>query len=276
MKLGISSLGHLADRALRGKFKNSHDLLMSSTERALKFAERYDINLVEIILDPPAIYTEENRRRFIDLCNSYSIEKQVHAPFTDVSMCSFNINISNATVKSFIDAAEISNEIGSEIMVVHPGVGHYLISSIRELNKIQLSRAVSDLLDATKDLNVKICIENMPKGTNMLGNVPDIEEFLKNLNRNDIYLIFDTSHAWTLDLDVDLYWERFHDIVKNVHLADNTNKDTDLHPALGDGEVNFKEILNIIKKYDYEGALIIEIITGRALRRSIDFINKLL
>ena len=189
-------------------------------------------------------------------------------------MCSFNINISRASVKSCIDAAEICDEIGAKVLVVHPGIGHFLISTIREENKKQLIRAVKELLDATANLDVMICIENMPQDAHMLGNEIDIEEFISNLNRDDIFLTFDTSHAWTCDMNLELYWEKFHKFVKNIHLADNVNKDTDLHPALGSGKINFQQILNLVKQYKYNGSLIIEIITGRALRKSIEHIQQ--
>lgn len=277
MNLGISSMGHLADKALRGKYKTMNELLITSTEACLKFAEKYKIKDVEIILDPPDIYTSENKKRFIDLCNSYSsITKQIHAPFTDVSICSFNTNISRATVKSYIDAAEICEEIGANILTVHPGNGHFLITTIREYNKKQLIRAVNELLDATANLDVAICIENMDQGAHMLGNEIDIEEFLSNLNRDDIFLTFDTSHAWECDMNVELYWEKFHRYVRNIHLADIANKETDVHPPLGTGKVDFQEILNLAKKYKYNGSLFIEIITGRALRKSIEHIRQFL
>ncbi len=277
MKLGISSLGHLVDKALRGKAKTMIDLLITSTEACFKFAEKNNIKEVEVILDPPEIYSSQNRRRFVDLCNSYSsINKQIHAPFTDLSICSFNINISRASVKSCIDATEICEEIGAKVIVVHPGIGHYLINTIREHNKKQLIRAVNELLDATAKFDVMVCIENMPQDAYMLANERDVEEFLTNLNRDDIFLTFDTSHAWTCDMNNEIYWEKFHDIVKNVHLADNVNKETDLHPALGSGKIDFQQIINLVKKYKYTGNLIVEIITGRALKKSIAHIRQFL
>ncbi|MBD3255633.1 MAG: TIM barrel protein [Candidatus Lokiarchaeota archaeon] len=276
MRLGISSLGHLVDKALRGKFKSMVELLFNSIEASLNFAERYDIEVVEIILDPPEIYNKKERDNIIDLCNAYSIEKQVHAPFTDVSLCSFNQNISDATVKSCIDAAEFCQQIGAEILTVHPGVGHFLIKKVREFNNLQLVSATNKLLDATSQFNVKVCMENMPKDAHMLGNVEVIRSFLSRSDRDDIYFTFDTSHAWTTDMNQDLYWKNFHSLIKNVHLADNNNKDTDLHPALGDGKVDFSKILNLANEFNYEGVFIIEIITGRALRRSIKYINSLI
>ncbi len=75
-------------------------------------------------------------------------------------------------------------------------------------------------------------------------------------------------------MNVELYWEQFHNKIKNIHLADNENKETDHHPALGSGKIDFQNVFNLAKRYEYNGPMIVEIITGRALRRSIDFINK--
>lgn len=277
MKLGISSFGHLVDKALRGKYKSTNELLMTSTEACLKFAEKNNVKYVEIMLEPPDVYTSEKKNKFIELCNSYpSITKQMHATLTDVSMCSFNINISRASVKSFIEAAEICEEIGAKVLTVHPGNGHYLINSIREYNRKQLIKAVNELLDATTNLDVAICIENMTKETYMLGDENEIEEFLTNLNRDDVFLTFDTAHAWECKLNFESYWEKFHGYVRNIHLADITGEEKDLHPPLGTGKMDFQKFLNLVKKYNYNGLMIIEIVTGRALRQSIEFINKLL
>ncbi len=277
MKLGISSFGHLVDKALRGKYKTTNELLITSTEAALKFAEKNNVEYVEVMLEPPAIYTSENKKNFVDLCNSYSsITKQIHATLTDVSMCSYNINISRASVKSFIEAAEICEEVGAKILTVHPGNGHYLVSSIREYNRKQLINAVNELLDATANLDVTICIENMTKETYMLGDEIEIEEFLSNLNRDDIFLTFDTAHASECNVNFESYWEKFHKYVRNIHLADIGGEEKDLHPPLGTGKVDFQKFLNLVRKYKYNGLMIIEIVTGRALRQSIEFINKLL
>ena len=46
MKLGISSFGHLVDKALRGKYKTTNELLITSTEAALNFAEKNNLEYV--------------------------------------------------------------------------------------------------------------------------------------------------------------------------------------------------------------------------------------
>ena len=70
-------------------------------------------------------------------------------------------------------------------------------------------------------------------------------------------------------------WSKFHNSIKNVHIVDNFSKITDTHPPLGTGKIDFKEIFDVIKKYNYKGPLIIEL-SDASLNQSINFINKFL
>ena len=123
-------------------------------------------------------------------------------------------------------------------------------------------------------MDITICIENMPKNVKIFLTVNDIESYFKDLNRNDMFLTWDTSHSWTCDVDNELLWKKFNRIIKNIHLVDNNNKDTDLHPALGSGKVDFKKIMSIVQSYNYDGALIVELSSAEDLPQSLNFIKK--
>ncbi len=276
MKLGISSLGHLVYNAVRQKFTDLNDLLLKATESSLEYCEKKNLKVCEIVLDPPNIIEDERIKDFIELCGTYSIEKQIHANFIDVSLCSFNPWISNATVESYIKNARVCAEIGAKIMTIHPGPVDLPIDSLKKHNTTILINAVIKLLDAAEDLGVNICIENMPKDAGLFLNVNEIEEFFSMLNRDDLFFTYDTSHFWTNDGNVDLLWDKFHKRIKNVHVVENNDKETDKHPQLGLGTVNFEEIFKIIKSHDYSGALIIEVFSSTALRNSINFIKQFL
>ena len=161
-------------------------------------------------------------------------------------------------------------------MTIHPGLANFMIESIREYNKIQLAKAMEALLDFTKNLNLTICLENMPKNMNIMLDENNIYEILRNINRTDLFLTYDTSHFYTNNGNVEDLWEKCHNIIKSVHLVDNFTKENDTHPPLGSGKIKFKEILEIISSYDYRGALIIELSSNKKLQESIDYINRFL
>ncbi|TFG23108.1 MAG: sugar phosphate isomerase/epimerase [Promethearchaeota archaeon] len=277
MELGISSLGFLVDLAMSGKFKNLFNLFFDSTESCFKFAEENDNKICEIVLEPPEILTSEKKQEFIDLCNSFSnIKKQVHGPFLDVCLCSHNDFISKASVEAYVESAKICEEINARVLTIHPGLANSLVTSYHKYNKQRLVDAINDLLDLVKNMDIMICLENMPKMVNLFLKTPEIKEFLANLNRDEIFMTWDTSHSWTCDVDIEIFWKKFSKIIKNIHLVDNYDKEKDSHPALGTGKINFNEIFKIVDNYNYDGALIVELSSAKDLPQSIEFIQKFL
>lgn len=274
MELGVSTLGHNIEYGLTGRYNNLIDFLLESTKACLEFAEKNGIKVVEVIIDPSDIFTSENRKNYIDLCKSYNLKYQVHGPFVDVSMCSHNLHISKASVNSYIETVKVCDEINASVITIHPGVANFLIKAIKGFNNKRLIEAVNSLLNAVGNANVIVCIENMPKSTNILLNIDDIGKFLQELNRDDIFLTYDTSHFYTNNGNVELFWSKFHNIIKNVHVVDNFTTESDTHPALGSGKINFKEIIGIIKRYKYNSALIIELASAKDLPKSVEYIKK--
>ena len=274
MELGISSLGNIIDSGLNNKYTSIFNMYYHSTEECLKFAEENEISIVELVLDPQNIFTDTNRQEFIELLNSYPIKKQVHGPFIDVNLCSHNDIISKASTEAYIETAKFCKEINVDVMTIHPGLANFLLKFIRDYNSIQLGRAINSLLDFTIDLNLTICLENMPKNTHIMLDQNNIADIVNSIGRRDLFLTYDTSHFYTNDGDVNLLWEQHHKMIKNVHLVENFTTDSDTHPPLGSGKIDFKRIIETIRNYQYKGALIIELSSNEDLSNSIDYINK--
>ncbi len=276
MELGISALGHVIDLAATHNFKNLKDLQLKASIECLNFAEENGIEIVELVIDVPDVFNDENRQEFIEIVNSYKIKKQVHGPYVDLSLCSYNNRIIEASLESCRETGKICYQIDVEIMTIHPGYANFMSNTIREINKKQLKWAIHALLDSIDIQKLKICLENMPQDAYIMTNSNNIEEIFKTINRNDLFITYDTSHFYTCDGDVKRLWAKFQKIIKNVHIVDNFTKISDTHPTLGTGKIDFKEIIDVMKNHYYEGALIIELSSAKSLTQSINFINKFL
>ncbi|MFW9970438.1 MAG: sugar phosphate isomerase/epimerase family protein [Candidatus Odinarchaeota archaeon] len=276
MELGISTLGHIIDIARATKFKNLMDIQFNATEQCLNFTEKNGIEIIELVIEPPQIINDEYRREYINLINSFSIKKQIHAPYIDLNLCSYNKRIFEASIESHIEVIKLSHQIKAKIITIHPGLANFMISAIREYNKEQLKNAIHRLLDFSDNQNVLICLENMPKKAYIMTDNSNIEELYSNINRKDLYFTFDTSHFYMCDGNVNNLWAKFHHIIKNVHIVDNLNKKSDTHPPIGSGKLDFKENIDVFRKYSYEGPLIIELSSINQLNQSINYINKFL
>ena len=274
MELGIGSIAFIYDSINNGKFSNSIDLLLNSIEKTFTFAEQNNLRMCELIVDPPEILIGENTQEFIDLCNSYpSIEKQLHAPYADLSLCTHNPWILNASIECYAHIAEICRKINAKVYTVHPGDAKFLHHSYNGVRN-RLINSVNILLDKIKNDNLITCLENMPKMMGFFLNYQEIDKFFSEVKRNDIYFTWDTGHSASCDDNIEKLWEKIHTKIKNIHLADDLGNFSDTHPTLGEGNVNFKKVFDLIEKYNYNGALIMELHKVEELSNSIEYIRK--
>jgi sugar phosphate isomerase/epimerase len=168
------------------------------------------------------------------------------------------------------------HQIDAKIMTIHPGYANFMLSAIRDINKNQLKKAIHELLDSISNQNLRICLENMPRDAHIMTDSKNIEEIYRTINRDDLFLTYDTSHYYTCKGDVNDLWAKYHKVIKNVHVVDNFSRFSDTHPPLGTGKIKFKEIFNIFENYGYNGPFIIELSSAKSLNQSINFINKFL
>jgi len=276
MELGISALGHIFDLALTSNFKDLKDLQLKASEECLNFAEQHGIDIVELVIDLPEVFDNENLQKFVELVNSYTLKKQVHGPYVDLNLCSHNNRISYASQESYNETIKLCYQINAKIITIHPGYANFMLPPIREFNLKQLKQAIHGLLDFINNQNLSICLENMPQNAYIMTNNENIEKIFSTIGRDDLFITYDTSHFYTCNGDVKYLWTKFHSSIKNVHLVDNFSKFTDTHPPLGTGKIKFKEIFDVIRNYNYKGPMIIELASAKSLNQSINYINKFL
>ena len=274
MHLGISTLGHLIDFSLNNQAKDLPRSLYEATEVCLEYAEDNEIEVIELVIEPQSFLIGEQKQKFIDLIQSYSVKKQVHGPYIDINLCSHNLKISHASIDAYFETYNICKELRINLMTIHPGIANSMIESLRNYNYQQLVIALNKLIDRIDDKAFILCLENMPKDNHIMLDEFNISDIYTSLNRKELYLTYDTSHYYTNSGDIDILWRTFHDKIKNVHIVDNYTKEADPHPPLGTGSIDFESIIEIMRRYNYEGSLIIELSSAKGLNQSIEYISK--
>ncbi len=273
MELGIGSIAFVYDSINHGRFNNSIELLLHSIERTFNFAEENEVKVCEIILDPPEILLSEKKQKFIDLCNSYhSIEKQFHAPYTNLSLCTHNPWILEASIECYTQIAEICKNIGVKVYTVHPGDATSLHNYYNGV-KNRLIDSVNILLDKIRNPELYTCLENMPKILGFFLHYQEIGKFFSEIKRDDIYFTWDTGHSSSCSENVEKLWEILHPKIKNIHLVENINGTADTHPVLGEGNVDFEKIFEIVENFNYKGSMIMELHKVEDLPKSIEYIK---
>ncbi|WP_409200257.1 sugar phosphate isomerase/epimerase family protein [Methanobrevibacter sp. DSM 116169] len=232
-------------------------------EQNLKYFESLNIEYLEILHQYPCeeINTE--------VLNSYNLNYTVHSPIIDLNIASLNTYIYKSSIEAIKSSADFANKIDSEILVVHPGIIPYLARDYEKEVYEKSHPAIKEISKYCDDLGITAAIENMPNIEGfMYQDIEKLDEFLKSYN---LAMTLDIGHAYTAGYSEN---QMYFDSIKHIHMSDNYG-DNDSHLALGDGEIDFNNIINVFKKKNYNGIYMIEVNNTDYLEKSLEYIKKL-
>lgn len=207
-----------------------------------------------------------------DVLNSYDIEFTIHAPLSDINLASHNESIRNSSVAEIKKSMDSAAELGSEVVVVHPGytpiLGRKLPTKIMEYNR----KSLRECSLYAQEVGVFMCVENMPDIDGLLfKDLDELEELILSI---DAYMTLDVGHAHNNGFTAEdmLKYSR----IKHIHLSNNDGT-YDSHQALGnnndDNGLDFNFLFSGLKKIEYDGHLVVEVEEASAVDESIEYLN---
>jgi sugar phosphate isomerase/epimerase len=158
----------------------------------------------------------------------------------------------------------VGAELGITHLTLHLGsvAGHTAMPYFR---RYALSKAVSSLKTLTQLCirhQIILAVENSARlyhnsETEMLGdNLSDFITLFRQIHSPWLGFCLDIGHANTNEGALD-YIEHLKDKIKCIHFHDNNGMD-DEHLEIGDGTVNWHEVIQALKKINYSGPFISE------------------
>ncbi|MDO5851953.1 MAG: sugar phosphate isomerase/epimerase family protein [Methanobacteriaceae archaeon] len=236
---------------------------MSITE-VLDFVTKQNIKNCEIVKEEPYYTLKEE-----DFA-SYNIKPSIHAPMSDVNIASHIEKIREISINEMIDAFKMANDIGAQVVVVHPGT--VPIMGRKYMDKI-LKNNLNSLKTCQKkaeEYNVTMCVENMPLFENAL--FTDVYETFKLVDEVKSHMTLDIGHANNNGFTADEMLD--YDMIGHIHLSDNDGS-FDQHLALGLGNIDVKRVFNILNERKYSGVAVIEVKTLDHILKSIDYLKNI-
>jgi sugar phosphate isomerase/epimerase len=146
----------------------------------------------------------------------------------------------------------------------------------REIFLQNFTNSMRELTEFASSMRIELMLENSPpQGLNPLEG---IEYFARILNAvPTLGFHFDVAHAFIENRmkGVQQYVDAFADRLVHVHLHDNHGKQ-DEHLSLGEGEIDFRKVVEALKAVDYSRTMTFEVFTSRVdAARSRDAFKKL-
>ena len=148
-------------------------------------------------------------------------------------------------------ALEIAEQIPFRFLVQHIGVSN---ESFDEHKFEAAMTSVEHLRAFAKPLGVRILLENIP---NELSTPDRLVEFIRTSHMEDVGVCFDFGHAHLMG-GVLQDFEILKNHVCSTHVHDNA-KDKDSHLWPGDGSINWKEAMELLRSAPQTPPLLLEI-----------------
>jgi sugar phosphate isomerase/epimerase len=156
-------------------------------------------------------------------------------------------------------AIRLCSELNINILNFHShSSGMFL--KVKEGRKAVLNsfvRSLKELVKYGKEYNVEIMLENMPDK----GEITDLVDFKYIIDRvPGLKVHLDIGHAYISGnmKGVDAFIRTFKGKLSHIHLHDNHGV-SDEHLPLGAGTIDYKRVIELLKKVGYNGTITFEI-----------------
>jgi len=148
-------------------------------------------------------------------------------------------------------ALEIAEQIPFRFLVQHIGVGNEVFDE----KKFEAAMTSIEHLRAfAKPLGVRILLENIP---NELSTPDRLVEMIRGAHFDDVGVCFDFGHAHIMS-SVREAFEILRALICSTHVHDN-RKDKDLHLWPGDGTIDWKEAMELLRSAPQTPPLLLEL-----------------
>ncbi len=194
----------------------------------------------------------------------------VHAPAHDVNLGSLNAKVREVALEEIKGSIDFARSIGSSLVVVHPAPGILGMPEGKWSKEEHAPRRDSDRLDqqealmvrAVKDLadyapDVLLCLENLVYPHEIYRSPEDMAELIKRVNRSNVGITLDVGHAVVCGHKPADFLHAIQDEIFHVHLHDN-NGVIDQHLPLGQGTIDYVDVIQSLKHMDYQGVVQLE------------------
>jgi sugar phosphate isomerase/epimerase len=148
-------------------------------------------------------------------------------------------------------AIEIAEQIPFRFLIQHMGVPN---ESFDERKFEAAMTSVEHLRAFAKPLGVRILLENIP---NELTTPDRLVEFIRATHFDDVGVCFDVGHAHMLE-GIEPAFQTLSQHIWSTHIHDN-NKDRDAHLWPGDGSIDWKKTVELLRTAPNVPPLVLEI-----------------
>jgi sugar phosphate isomerase/epimerase len=222
----------------------------------VNYLHQIDVKYVELADEGLHTLNKKRVKKLKEIAETHNLTFVVHAPWAGLNIATPSLSLRRAVIKRLEQSIEYARKLECYLWLFHPGsktgLSHIYPGKDWQLNL----HSVRTLLKTSRRQGVKIAIENTPEPfPSLMKSVADFHRFYKDL-KDDVGIVLDIAHA-NLNNQIQDFLEQFSKRIIHIHASDNKG-DFDMHLGIGHGNIDWKNITNLIKETGYRNLIIVE------------------
>lgn len=224
--------------------------------RMVKHLKNIGTSYIEIVDDGAHELTPKRIKTLKETAKSYDLTYSLHAPFADVNIASPIKSLLNASIKRVKQSIEHANDLGAKLLVFHPGALTGISQFYPGVQWKQNVASIKEIYATAEDYGVNVALENLPGKYWFLMNSPEqFANFYRETNL-PLGIVMDLGHAHLEGL-IQPFFNQLADKIVHIHASDNDGTD-DQHNGVGDGNIDYTWLAEMLKKIRYDKSVIVE------------------
>jgi sugar phosphate isomerase/epimerase len=230
--------------------------LGESFQKMTEHLPEAETSYIEVVDDGFHTLNKQRVSMLKNIGESYCLRYSVHAPFADINIASPSKPMLNAMIKRLKKSIISAHDLNAYVWIFHPGLQTGISMFYPRMDWLQNEETAQSLFNIANDYDVKIVIENVPEPYPFLmKGVEDFKKFYDEIDE-DIGLVLDIGHA-NINGQIELFLKTFADRIVHIHAHDNDGRN-DQHLGIGYGNIDWKNIADLMKRTSYDKVVIIE------------------
>ena len=180
------------------------------------------------------------------------------------------------TYRYLASVVDLAGDWGVPGVVISPGIARPLLSAPREQMMGWLRESMERLVPRAQNANTRLLFENIPYA--WLPRAEQLSGLVQELGCGEhVAMIYDVANAVFIGDDPASDIERVAPHMELVHFSDTTRAEF-RHDPIGTGDVPFAEITQALGRVNYDGPIVLEIISSDpdvAIADSIERLQRL-
>jgi L-ribulose-5-phosphate 3-epimerase len=216
----------------------------------------------ELMLQPPHLSLDVRSEEALALSSMSAsgaiFLQSLNMPSLDLNLTSPMPEMRRYSIDMFKRQISLAGALGVRNLIVAPGRISPLFPAPKALLDSWMSEAVAELLPLAYEEGVTLCLENLPIAS--LPRATDLKEFLSFIgNPKGVGICYDVANAHYVAEDPLEGLSLLKNDLRIVHFSD-TRRDKWRHDVIGEGDIDFTHICDILDEIQWTGPLVLEII----------------